>query len=239
MPINNALGGAGYAILPSHLPCIPTEDIVPTVGTALSRGSPSPIHQLSPNSAKATTPNTYSGIYGYNQFPLHTDLAHWRLPPRYLMLRCVTGFGAVPTLLVDGAQVIEDNDPNIFSRALVRPRRPIDGSLPLLRLYDRQQGDRGLLRWDEVFICPASRAGEVGVTRLSECLARLEPITVSLENRGDTLIVDNWRMLHGRAPRSRGGSGVAANVELLCGNCNNKKKVRLFTPSDGQREERS
>ena len=34
-------------------------------------------------------------------------------------------------------------------------------------------------------------------------------------------------------PRSRGGSGDAANVELLCGSCNNKKKARLFTPSSG------
>jgi 5-methylcytosine-specific restriction endonuclease McrA len=33
-------------------------------------------------------------------------------------------------------------------------------------------------------------------------------------------------------PRSRGGSSEAANVELLCGDCNNKKKARLFTPSD-------
>jgi hypothetical protein len=116
------------------------------------------------------------------------------------MLRCVTGFGAVSTLLVDGAQAITGDDPNIFSRALVRPRRPIDGSLPLLRLYDRQRGNHGLLRWDDVFICPASRAGEVGVRKLSGCIARIEPIRVSLKNRGDTLIVDNWRMLHGRAP---------------------------------------
>ena len=34
-------------------------------------------------------------------------------------------------------------------------------------------------------------------------------------------------------PRSRGGSGNAGNVELLCGGCNNKKKARLFTPSSG------
>jgi 5-methylcytosine-specific restriction endonuclease McrA len=33
-------------------------------------------------------------------------------------------------------------------------------------------------------------------------------------------------------PRSRGGSGRAANVELLCGECNNKKKARLMTPSN-------
>lgn len=33
-------------------------------------------------------------------------------------------------------------------------------------------------------------------------------------------------------PRSRGGSGQAANVELLCGDCNNRKKASLFRPPD-------
>lgn len=32
-------------------------------------------------------------------------------------------------------------------------------------------------------------------------------------------------------PCSLGGSGRAANVELLCGTCNNRKKVRLATPT--------
>jgi 5-methylcytosine-specific restriction endonuclease McrA len=31
-------------------------------------------------------------------------------------------------------------------------------------------------------------------------------------------------------PRSRGGSGVAANVELLCRTCNQRKSARLATP---------
>jgi 5-methylcytosine-specific restriction endonuclease McrA len=37
-------------------------------------------------------------------------------------------------------------------------------------------------------------------------------------------------------PRSLGGSGTATNVELLCGECNNKKKARLFTPSRDPQE---
>lgn len=32
-------------------------------------------------------------------------------------------------------------------------------------------------------------------------------------------------------PRSRGGAGCAANVELLCATCNNTKKAQLVTPS--------
>lgn len=32
-------------------------------------------------------------------------------------------------------------------------------------------------------------------------------------------------------PKSRGGSGLAANVELLCAPCNSKKRARLAPPS--------
>jgi L-asparagine oxygenase len=198
--IDSELRRVGYALLCSYLPASPTEEIVRSIGTPLSLGNRPAIHQLKPIPLKDSTPNRYSGIFGYNQFPLHTDLAHWRFPPRFLMLRCVKGFEAVATLLVDGVQIIEGIDRNIFSRALVRPRRPIDGSLPLFRLYDRQQGDRGLLRWDEILICPASRAGKAGVTKLMERLQRSEPVTLSLAQQGDTLIIDNWRMLHGRSP---------------------------------------
>jgi L-asparagine oxygenase len=198
--IRSELRNVGYAHLSSYHSGISTEEILHSLGIPLSLGTGSPIHQLKPKSKKGSTPNTYSGMFGYDQFPLHTDLAHWRFPPRFLLLRCVTGFEAVSTLLLDGAEIIDGADRSIFSRALIRPRRPIDGSLPLLRLYDRQQGDQGLLRWDEVFICPASQAGEIGVKKFAECIARSEPVRVSLAKEGDTLVVDNWRMLHGRSP---------------------------------------
>ena len=198
--ISDELRSFGYVFLPSHLPSSSTEDVVRTIGTLLRVEKGSAIHQLRPESTANSTPNTYSGIYGNEQFPLHTDLAHWRFPPRFLMLRCIKGFEAVPTVFIDGAETIETIDQTVFSRALVRPRRPIDGILPLLRLYDRQKGDRGLLRWDEVFIRPASRAGETGIATFSECLKRSKPATVSLARQGDILILDNWRMLHGRSP---------------------------------------
>lgn len=193
----------GYSYLPAHRPGDSTEEIARSIGAAVALGNSClPVHQLRPKSNAASPPNTYSGIHGYNQFPLHTDLAHWRFPPHYLLLRCIRGFDDVPTLLLDGLQAIDGDDRSIFARALVRPRRPIDGTLPLLRLYDRQKGDRGFLRWDELFINPASPAGEIGVAKLAACLTHLEPIRVSLANQGDTLIMDNWRMLHGRSPIS-------------------------------------
>jgi L-asparagine oxygenase len=204
--IRSKLSQTGYLYLPSYHPDASTDEIARSLGTPLALANRSPVHQLKPKSAKTATPNTYSGVFGYGGFPLHTDLAHWRFPPRFLMLRCITGFAAVPTLLVDGAAIIDDENRSIFSRALVRPPRPIDGSMPLLRLYGQQDG-QGLLRWDEVFIRPASPTGEVGLRKFGECLARIQPVKIALATSGDTLILDNWRMLHGRSPVPPGCQG--------------------------------
>jgi len=197
--IGDEVRNVGYVHLSAYEPGRSPEEVLQLIGMPLSLGTGSPVHQLTPKPKEGSTPNTYSGIFGYDQFPLHTDLAHWRSPPRFLVLRCIRGFSDVPTLLVDGARIISCSGGGVFSRTLVRPRRPVRSSLPLLRLYDRQRGERGLLRWDEVFIRAATEKSELGVEKFREALARTGPIKVSLVREGDMLVVDNWRMLHGRS----------------------------------------
>jgi hypothetical protein len=155
------------------------------------------VQELVPKSS--STPNTYSGIYGLNLFPFHTDLATWRQPPRYLLLRCIRGYAAVPTLLVDGRILADAVTPDILMRAIFKPRRPRDGALSLLRLYEPvDDGQR--LRWDGVFLKPASKAGEIADVRVREWLARCQPLSIALTRADDTLVIDNWRMLHARSP---------------------------------------
>src|SRR4051812_13786946 len=60
------------------------------------------VQVLRPRATSESPPNIYSGNFGLNAFPLHSDLAHWYLPPRYFALRCVVGADAVQTLLFDG-----------------------------------------------------------------------------------------------------------------------------------------
>jgi hypothetical protein len=86
-----------------------------------------------------------------------------------------------------------------MQRSLVKPRRPVQGSMPLMRLYD-QIGTNKLLRWDQTFIRPAGTSGRSGFALMEAALQKAEPIAIPLSSPGDTLIVDNWRMLHARAP---------------------------------------
>ncbi len=97
--------------------------------------------------------------------------------PAFIMWRCIVGFEEVPTLLADGAEIVREADENVLARALVQPRRPVKGRLPLLRIFQPSEGF-GLVRWDDKFFRPASRAGE----------------------HGDTIVINNWRMLHARSP---------------------------------------
>ena len=188
----------GYAFIPQYHPSSSGANAAQTLGTLLNLTEGLNHTLLTPKEKSSSPPNTYSGIYGVMSFPFHTDLAHWRAPPRFFALRCVIGFKEVPTPLMDGKLVIGIAGRELLQRALVRPRRPIRGKLPLLRLL-QTKNDQDVLRWDREFLRPASAVGEDGMDSLRNALTKIDPVSVTLDNPGDTLVIDNWRMLHARA----------------------------------------
>lgn len=189
---------SGYIFLSEFHPKTESTEVISLLGTSLALGFSSAIHTIVPAEKESSTPNTYSGMYGLGVFPFHTDLAHWRSPPRYLALRCVIGFEDVPTLLLDGDEIVSAIGRSLLSRSLVQPRRPVGSRLPLYRLLQPSE-ERDVLRWDEVFIRPASDAGKAGVEKFKAAVDSQTPNRIALSKPGDTLIVDNWRMLHARS----------------------------------------
>ena len=190
----------GFAIRRGWLAGETTEIVASTIGDVAYVAGVRDVQVLRPHALEQATPNTYSGNYGLGEFPFHTDLAHWALPPRYFLLRCLSGAKAVATLLLDGRRLIEATGSVVLSRAIVQPRRPVAGQRPLLRLLHRWPNQDALLRWDAVFIIPATRSGQSGFEAVRAFLATAQPERVALESPGDVIVVDNWRMLHGRSP---------------------------------------
>jgi L-asparagine oxygenase len=113
------------------------------------------------------------------------------------VLRCVRGYADVPTHLLDGAVVAQAVGPVEMRRALVTPRRPRSGRIETLRLSQREDS-ADVLRWDEVFLKPASRVGERVFEAVRSCIAHAVSIPIALVDRGDVAIIDNWRILHAR-----------------------------------------
>jgi L-asparagine oxygenase len=189
----------GFVFIPDHLSTATGTEVAQSFGDLLSLGEGDPVHRLVVNEANNAPPNSYGGIYGIDRFPFHTDLAHWAHPPRFLLLRCLNGFEDVPTLLIDAFQLSDQVGRVLLGRALVKPRRPMNLKLPLLRILRTIGDDAVLFRWDEVFLQPCGTAGRQGVQAVKDYIAATRPTTVMLVKRGDTLLVDNWRMLHARS----------------------------------------
>ena len=197
MPDRGRLERDGYLELPAFmadkLPRELDEALSELAGVRLH-----PWHSLAPTRKDQSTPNAYSGMYGFEQFPLHTDLAHWRKPPRFVALRCVRGHESVSTILVDGRNVVPHMESDVVNLAIVVPRRPRNGKLILLKLHKPTSETSSLLRWDEGFLRPANKYGEIAMASFHQALRAAPVLKLALKNPGDTIVFDNWRMLHGR-----------------------------------------
>ena len=195
--IRDQINMNGYAFLKGYRPNIDVIDIANCIGLPVEPWNDGIVQTLVPRAH--ASPTCYSGIFSHGRFPFHSDLAHWHTPPCYLLLRCVTGYAEIPTLLVDGRDLIDAITFDVLARAIFKPRRPRDWRLSLLRLCDCVE-DQVRIRWDEVFLKPASRIGEAADLRVREWLSKCTPIKLPLAQPYDTLLIDNWRMLHARSP---------------------------------------
>lgn len=193
----------GYALLPGIAAGRSTDRVAAGLGEIMLSWGGELVQELTP---KATsTPNTYSGIFGLDRFPFHTDLAHWPIPPRYLLLRCIHGYADVPTMILDGRAIASEIGAELMGRALVRPRRPRCGEVRMLRLWQSDGADE-IIRWDTEYLKPASHVGELVFSSFQSIVEAATAMPAVLVNDGDVMVIDNWRMLHARpaiAPNRR------------------------------------
>ena len=211
----------GYALIPQLRSNGSTLEVASDVGTiidldVLLPGSGIPtVQRLTPREESEALESRYSGVFGLSEFPLHTDLAHWAMPPRYFMLRCIRGASDVTTRLLPASAVVGAVGDTILRRALVKPRRASRhgnaGLLPLLFFSGQTNG----LRWDSLFLTPMNTAAHDVMdfmTGNEGTWSELKEIV--LVRPGDTLIVDNWRTLHGRSDAAAGRKRIIERVYL-------------------------
>ena len=191
----------GYVFIAAHKPELETVEAVSLLGSVLTLAGFAAFQDLRPQTKSNSAPNTYSGNFGTGEFPMHTDLAHWAIPPRYFALRCIKGAPDVVTNIFDGRSMIADIGATALRRTLVQPRRPLRNGKQLLRLLDYLEGDAArVLRWDSIFLQPATANSEATFLFVAAYLKKAPGEALVLRNPGDTLIVDNWRMIHRRSP---------------------------------------
>ncbi|MDN4573380.1 hypothetical protein DBB29_12405 [Pandoraea cepalis] len=194
MRLLDSLEALGYADLGICDADKSATEVAQQVARCLGVSPYSEAEQLTANAVTSKGPNTYGGNYGYSELPLHTDLAHWYVPPRYLMLRCVIADPLVSTRVLHHRDVLGVLPRGTADRALVRPRRKLEGKLFLLRLHQN-----GIFRWDQLFLVPENEEARKVRDLLVATPSPFNVDEIRLDRPGRTIIIDNWNALHGRS----------------------------------------
>lgn len=160
------------------------------------------VQTLVPRETNEAGRNRYSGNYGLGEFPFHSDLAHWAVPPRYLMLRCIVGTDDVLTHVLSWAPVIDRIGTLSLRRAVFTARKKRAGHSCLVRAMSACDG-LDVMRWDPLFLRPLNAAAQEVALAITSSHWDGEMHKILLRDPGDTLLVDNWKSLHGRAAVQR------------------------------------
>lgn len=204
-----ALDDAGWCALDLPFAAFPTERLA---AWASALGSPVPSTREGPLvdilrvRSRADAPvRSLSGRHGTGPFPLHTDQARVPWPPRYVVLRCRRSHESDRPTLLQPLDALALSAPE--RAALRRSVWVVDGGrgrfLATILRTDPATG-REQVRYDDACMRPAHPAFAASGEVLRAAAARVEPARVNWRE-GRVLVVDNWRVLHGRAANEAGG----------------------------------
>lgn len=135
-----------------------------------------------------------SATYGNAEFPLHMDMAHQAVPCRYLVLGCASaGQATAATRLLDAAELNFTTDEISSLKTGIFLVRNGGRSFfaPILRR------DRKFFRWDPGCMTAKDELAHIALSIFERKLRLAKPIRHVWQS-GSVLVLDNWRMLHGR-----------------------------------------
>lgn len=157
------------------------------------------VDRLTPLARTQAHPRSMSAVFGRGAFPLHTDLAHFSCPPRFVLVRAEKVNRVARQTLLQDFQRLELT---LTDRQLLAhgPFWTRGGHRPFLSaIYDRIPGStEGIVRYDGCCMTPASSAARRAESVLTRKTSEVEAIRIDWY-RGRTIVFDNWRILHARA----------------------------------------
>lgn len=156
------------------------------------------IKVLRPLDRNEAHPKSLSSIHGLNPFPFHTDGAHKLVPPRFLAFRYIGKCKfPEPTLLLDfRSQKLTSEEEFFITNRIWK----IDDGF---KVYYRPIKDalRNLIRYDSG--CMSLVDELIEDKNIIERLIEKFHITSISWELNKTMIIDNWRLMHGRPQISR------------------------------------
>lgn len=163
---------------------------------------------IQPQAPDDAHPRSLSAQFGLDALPLHAELSHRPRPCRYLLLGCLDpGSPSAATMLLDWRTLGFSSDEQYLLKSapiLVRTGRR--------SFYSTLLSPNGaFLRYDPGCLEAVDERGRTALRLVERRLAGGSP-QIYKWRRGDILVIDNWRVLHGREPSDRGSGRHLARI---------------------------
>lgn len=163
------------------------------IPVAARRGDPL-VATLQPTESKHARRRSLSGTFSLGAFPCHVDTAHWVVPCRYVLLACLDpGIGNRETVLLDTRSLpLTDQQRELL---YCSPLRIMNGSQSFFSTILHRR--RAFVRYDPGCMRPVSSEGQLALNIFDS--STWPALTTRIRwRRGRVLVIDNWRVLHGR-----------------------------------------
>jgi hypothetical protein len=177
-------------------------DIAKELGHPVAlRNSIGPVQQLVPT-AKPQFKNSLSSKYKEGEFPLHIDTAHWTTPCRYIVLGCLKqGESQRKTnLVIFDEMQISDEERLLL---MTEPFRIVNGRQSFYGTILAE--NRPFLRYDPGCMAPTNLRGEIALSVFASFRTKDANISIDWVD-GKIVVIDNWRVMHGRGTGSGHGA---------------------------------
>ncbi|KEO82009.1 hypothetical protein [Tumebacillus flagellatus] len=164
-----------------------------------SRQNGSIIDRLKPTLPENAHSKSLSVKYGLESFPFHTDGAYFNCPPRYVLLSLAddSNLNDRPTLLIDTNDLDFSEDEK---KTLLRDVFIIKGGGRsfLSSILDRSViSGKTIFRYNKDIMKPAHQSFQNSLTLMDVKLRSADPVFIKWTS-DKIVVIDNWRMLHGR-----------------------------------------
>lgn len=152
------------------------------------------VEKLTPISRERAKPRSLSKKFGLDSFPLHTDCAHWTKPPRFLILasRANDSSGTL-TILLDtrGLKYLAGEKQDVLEGLFLASngRHSFFCSI--------QDVENSCTRFDPGCMRPRNDSA-VRAMRAYTANRHIDRLYEVYWSAGQVMIIDNWRVLHGR-----------------------------------------
>ncbi|CZG21748.1 hypothetical protein SDA22_00280 [Legionella pneumophila serogroup 1] len=154
------------------------------------------VSSLIPSDGKNSIKGTLSNIYGFSEFPLHTDTAFWPIPARYVVMGMFNKSNCSTSIL---------NLTDFFSEPNQQALRKAQNSIYLIKTIEGKRytsfyfknGSKDGFRFDTNCMIPVNNESKIFHTELIKWLIKQKRSTINWSGN-KAIILDNWKILHGR-----------------------------------------